>query len=326
MTLTSETLQKATTLLKGSKRPLLISHPRPDGDTIGSTLALRWALIKAGKEPAVACVHPVPENLAYLPGVPTYVTDVAEDADLDLVVAVDMSDLNRTGGIYKDAWKGKLPLLVIDHHATNDEFGDVNVVDQEAAATALPLMAVLDAMGIVLDPTIATCLLVAVLTDTRGLRTSGTTPEVLSFVGRLIQAGGDYASVMQKTLESVPYQQMRGWAVALERLQLDGEIAWTTFPLEDKLRLGIEDHDDLDLGNLISRVAEAKVITTFLEMYDGTVKVSFRSRPGYNVAGIAKALGGGGHHQAAGCSVSGPLYEAESRVLPLVRAELTGKR
>lgn len=326
MTLSSETLQKATTLLRKSNRPLLISHPRPDGDTIGSTLALRLALIQAGKSPVIACVHPIPDNLAYLPGVPAYVTDVAENADIDLVVAVDMSDLHRTGDIYKAGWREKFPLLVVDHHATNDEFGDVNVVDPEAAATALPLMALIEALGVHVDAEIATCLLVAVLTDTRGLRTSGTTPEVLAFVGKLIEAGGDYAGVMQKTLESVPYQQMRGWAVALARLQLDGELAWTTFPLEEKLRLGIEDHDDLDLGNLISRVAEAKVIATMLEMYDGTVKVSFRSRPGYNVAAIAKTLGGGGHHQAAGCSVPGPLHVAEAQVLPLVRAELAGKR
>lgn len=322
MTLNSEALQKATVLLTKSEHPLLISHPRPDGDTIGSTLALRLALIRAGKSPTIACVHPIPDNLAYLPGTGTYVTDVAEDADIDLVVAIDMSDLDRTGGIYKEAWHGKLPLLVIDHHATNNDFGDVNVVDQKAAATAIPLVALLDAMGVPLSADIATCLLVAVLTDTRGLRTAGTTPEVLAFVSRLIEAGGDYGGVMQKTLDSIPYQQMRGWAVALERLQLDGELAWTTFPLEEKRRLGIEDHDDLNLGNFISRIAEAKVIATFLEMSDGSVKISMRARPGYNVAAIAKKLGGGGHHQAAGCSVPGPLSAAKARVLPLVRAEL----
>lgn len=322
MMLNSEALQKATTLLEKSERPLLISHPRPDGDTIGSTLALRLALIHAGKRPTIACVHPIPDNLAYLPGAEAYVTDVAEDANIDLVVAVDMSDLNRTGGIYKEAWRGKLPLLVIDHHATNDAFGDVNVVDPEAAATAIPLVALLDTMGISLDADIATCLLVAVLTDTRGLRTSGTTPEVLAFVSRLIEAGGDYSGVMQYTLESVPYQQMRGWTVALERLHLDGELAWTTVPLEEKRKLGIEDHDDLNLGNFISRIAEARIVATFLEMSDGMVKVSMRARPGYNVAAIAKQLGGGGHHLAAGCSVPGPLSAAEARVLPLVRAEL----
>ena len=320
--LSAEALHHAAALLKQRRRPLLISHPRPDGDTIGSALALRLALLQIGQNPVLACVHPVPANVTYLPGAKTYVNDVSEETDIDLVIAVDMSDLRRTGGIYRDVWRGKLPLLVIDHHATNEAFGDVNLVDPQAAATALPLAALIDALDIPLTADTATCLLVAVLTDTRGLRTSNTTPEVLRFVGQLIETGGDYLGVMEKTLDSVPYQQMRGWAVALERLQLDGVMAWATFPLAEKIALGIEDHDDLDLGNLLSRVAEAKIVATFLEMRDGTVKVSLRSRPGHNVSWIAKSLGGGGHHQAAGCSVVGDLDVAQARVLPLVREEL----
>ena len=320
--LSAEALHHAAALLKQRRRPLLISHPRPDGDTIGSALALRLALLQIGQNPVLACVHPVPANVTYLPGAKTYVNDVSEETDIDLVIAVDMSDLRRTGGIYRDVWRGKLPLLVIDHHATNEAFGDVNLVDPQAAATALPLAALIDALDIPLTADMATCLLVAVLTDTRGLRTSNTTPEVLRFVGQLIETGGDYLGVMEKTLDSVPYQQMRGWAVALERLQLDGVMAWATFPLAEKIALGIEDHDDLDLGNLLSRVAEAKIVATFLEMRDGTVKVSLRSRPGHNVSWIAKSLGGGGHHQAAGCSVVGDLDVAQARVLPLVREEL----
>jgi len=323
--LSAEALHYAAALLQQRRRPLLISHPRPDGDTIGCTLALRLALLQMGKTPVLACVHPIPANVAYLPGAETYVRDVPEDADIDLVIAVDMSDLSRTGGIYRDSWRGSLPLLVVDHHATNDAFGDVNLVDPDAAATALPMAALINVLGIPLTGDMATCLLAAVLTDTRGLRTSNTTPEVLRFVGQLIEAGGDYSGVMENTLDSVPYRQMRGWAVALERLQRDNELAWATFPLSEKIALGIEDHDDLDLGNLLSRVAEAKIMASFLEMRDGTVKVSLRSRPGYNVAWIAKTLGGGGHHQAAGCSVTGDLNAAQARVLPLVRQELAKK-
>ena len=127
---------------------------------------------------------------------------------------------------------------------------------------------------------------------------------------------------MQNTLDAVPFQRMRGWGIALDRLQLEGEVAWTAFPLEEKQALGIGDEYDLDLGNLLSRVAEAKVIASFLEMEDNVIKVSFRSRPGYNVAWIAKQLGGGGHRQASGCSLSGQLNSVVVKVLPLVREEL----
>jgi len=318
----STQLTQATTLLKQSDRPLLISHPRPDGDTIGPTLALRLALLQLGKHPLIACVHAPAENLAYLPGAEHYVSDVAEDADIDLVVAIDMSDLKRTGGIYKDSWRERLPLLVIDHHETNDAFGDVNIVVPDAAATAMPMREVIAALGVPVRDEIATCLLAGLLTDTRGLRTESTTPQVLSLVGELITAGGDYMAVVRKTLDAVPYRTMLGWGSALNRLQLDGKLAWAIVPMAEKKRLGIDDADDLDLGDLLSRVAEAKIIAAFIEMSDGSVKVSLRARSGYNVASVAKALGGGGHRLASGYSAEGPLDAAVERLLALLRAAL----
>ncbi|MGC9521846.1 MAG: DHH family phosphoesterase [Anaerolineae bacterium] len=310
-----DTLNQTASLLQKSERPLLIAHPRPDGDTIGSTLALRLALVQLGKRPTIACVHPMPDNLAYLPGAEHFVADVAKDADIDLVVTIDMSDLTRTGGIYRDTWRNRYRLLVIDHHETNEEFGDTNLVTPEAAATALIMIEVIEALGVPVKDEIATCLLVGILTDTRGLRTETTTPAVLRVVSRLIEAGGDYQGVMQRTLDAVSYRKMRAWGAALNRLQLSDAVAWTTFPLSQKQDLDISDHDDLDLGNLLSRVAEAKVIAAFIEMRDGSIKVSMRARPGYNVATVADALGGGGHRQAAGCTIAGPLEVAVTEVL-----------
>jgi phosphoesterase RecJ-like protein len=318
----SETLRQIAALLKERERPLLIAHPRPDGDTIGTTLALRLALLAAGKKPLIACVHPLPDNLAYLPGAEAFVEDVDEDVDIDLVVAIDMSDLKRTGGIYKERWRGRFPLIVIDHHETNAAFGDVNLVDPESAATALLMQEVITALGVPVEGDIATCLLVGLLTDTRGLRTKSTTPKVLRQVSALIEAGGDYLRVMQKTLDAVAYTKMRAWGVALNRLHLEGQMAWTTFPIEEKAALGISDHDDLDFGNFLSRLAEAKIVAAFIEMRDGTVKVSMRARPGYNVAHIADMLGGGGHRLAAGCTLESSLDNAVTQVLSLIRAEV----
>ncbi|MGC9349723.1 MAG: DHH family phosphoesterase [Anaerolineae bacterium] len=308
-------LNQATSLLKKSKRPLLIAHPRPDGDTIGSTLALRLALLAMGKQPTIACVHPLPESLAYLPGAEAFVKDVAEDIDIDLVIAIDMSDLSRTGEIFRESWRNRLSLVVVDHHRTNEQFGDVNLVFPNMAATAIPMIDLIEALGVPVKDDIATCLLVGILTDTRGLRTETTTSEVLNIVGGLISAGGDYLRVMQKTLDAVPYKKMRAWGIALDRLKLKGGIGWTTFPLSEKKELNIEDHYDLDLGNLLSRVAEAQIIAAFIEMRDGSVKVSMRARPGYDVATVAYEFGGGGHLQAAGCTLAGPLDGAVDRVL-----------
>ncbi len=320
MTTLTDQLHQAATLLKTHKRPLLIAHPRPDGDTVGSTLALRLALLHLGKLPVIACVHPIPPTLNYLPGAEDFVAEAPDD--VDMVVAVDMSDLKRTGGIYRDAWRGVLPLLVVDHHATNDDFGDVNVVMPRAAATAIPMRQLIETMGVAIDAEIATCLLTGVLTDTRGLRTASTTPAVLAFVANLIKAGGDYTGVVQRTLDAVPFRLMRAWGVAIDRLHLRDGLAWTTLPLTEKMRLNIEDHDDLNLSNFLSRIAEARISVSFLEMRDGTVKVSMRARPGYDVAQIAKALGGGGHREAAGCTLSGALDAVVARVLPLLFSEI----
>ncbi len=323
MTTTMTTvLNQALECLQASQRPLLIAHPRPDGDTVGCTLALRLALIALGKTPRIACVHPLPGNLTHLPGAEAFESAIPEDADIDLVVAVDLSDLSRTGGLYQPAWAERYPLLVIDHHATNDAFGDVNLIEPEAAATALPMARVIRALGIPLRDDIATCLLAALITDTRGLRTETTTSAVLRFVSELVEAGGNYLGVMQRTLDAVPYQQMKAWGVALSRLQLEVGIAWTTFPLTEKQALGIEDHDDLDLGNMLSQTREAQLFATFLEMRDGTVKVSLRARPGYDVAWIAKQLGGGGHTQAAGYSLPGDLDTVVRDTMALLRQEL----
>ncbi len=316
---TREALHQAAAMLRRSRRPLLISHPRPDGDTVGSTLALRLALIALGKAPIVACVHPIPESFRFLPGAESYRREVDESDGFDLVVAIDMSDLRRTGGLYRESWRGRYPLLVIDHHETNLNFGDLNLVAPHAAATALVMEPLITAMGVTVRDAIATCLLTATLTDTRGLRTHSTTLEVMEAVCRFVERGGDYHTAVWEALDAKPMRQMKAWGVALDRLRAEDGLVWTTYPVAEKERLGISDEEDLDLGGLISQVREARIAVSFNEMRDGTVKLSLRSRPPYNVATVAAALGGGGHRQAAGCSVEGPLEAAVARVLPLLR-------
>ena len=319
MTTTKSNLCEAVELLKNCTNPLLIAHKRPDGDTVGSTLALRLALLSLGKEPTVCCIHPIPANLSYLSGAETFLAEIDNIDQYDLTITIDLSDIARSGGIYKEEWRGKVPLLAIDHHETKELWGDANVVDSDAIATALPMMRILDELQVPIRNDIATCLLAAVLTDSQGLQTTTTTPATLKLVGELFERGGDYHTVTQKTIKEVAYQRMRGWGEALTRLQLEGDLAWTVIPLEEKKKLKIEDHDDLDLGNFISRTAEADLSVIFIEMNDGTVKVSFRTNDDYDVAPIAKSFGGGGHKTRSGCSITGSLDDVQKQVLPKVR-------
>jgi phosphoesterase RecJ-like protein len=119
---------------------------------------------------------------------------------------------------------------------------------------------------------------------------------------------------------------MRVWGNALDRLQLSDSVAWTTLPLTEKRSLNVSDHADLDLGNLLSRVAEAQITAAFIEMRDGTVKVSLRARPGCDVATVAHALGGGGHRLAAGCSLKGSVDEIVAQVLPMLHQAVDAAR
>lgn len=313
-------LTKATRLLLKSTRPLLLCHPRPDGDTIGSALALRLALLTLGKEPLVACADPVPESFRFLTGADTLVQTLPPDWKPDLVVAVDQSNLERTGGLYRPEWRGVVPLLVIDHHKTNDNFGDVNLIEPEAVATATVMFKVIAALRMEVRGAVATALLTGLLTDTRGLRTANVTPEVIELVAQLTRAGGDYQTVTAQALDSKPYAVLRLHGVALSRLQLKDGIAWTTVPLEEKLRLGIEDYEDLELGNLLAQTGGAQLMAAFIEMRDGNIKVSLRARQGYDLTPIAVYYRGGGHPQAAGVTLPGPLEAAAQEIVARLRA------
>lgn len=324
MTLTRASTEVAARLRR-AQHPLLLAHPRPDGDTVGSALALRLALLRLGQSPVVACVDPLPETFAYLPGYAAFVQTLpdAARAVIDLVVAIDQSDIRRTGGLYPDDWRGKIPLIVIDHHATNAGFGDANVIDPEAVATAVVLLPVLEALEVPVVGEMATCLLTGILTDTRGLRTPNVTAEVLRLVARLVDAGGEYTRVMEVALESLPLAHLQIRGRVLSRLQMEDGLAWSTLPLADKLAFDVSDYADLELGNLLSQVRGAHITAAFVEMRDGSVRVSLRARAGYDVSWVAAHFGGGGHHAAAGCTVAGPPEAAVAVVLPRLREALT---
>jgi len=296
-----------------------LSHPRPDGDTIGSALALRLALLKLGKRPLVACADPLPALYTYLPGADEVLTSLPDGFTPDLVVAVDQSNLERTGGLYLPQWRGVIPLLVIDHHKTNAGFGDVNLIDETAVATACVMTQLIAALAVPLDGPIATALLTGLLTDTRGLRTSNVTPAVLELVLTLMRAGGDYHLVTANALDAKPYPVLRLQGEALSRLRLEDGIAWTTLPVESKLRLGIEDYEDLELGNLLAQTGGAQLMAAFIEMRDGSVKVSLRARQDYDLTPIVQHYGGGGHAHAAGFSCPGPMEAVVADVLGRLR-------
>jgi len=293
-------------------RLLVVSHIDPDGDTIGSSLGLAWALRARGQHATVVCQDSLPEEVTFLPGASDYGRAAAGDEQV--IVAVDASDLRRLGSVYDAEHLGHLPLLVIDHHVTNTGFGTLNLIEN-TASTAEIVLELVDALGVPVDKTIATCLLTGIVTDTQGFRTSSTTPESLAAAHRLVQAGADLVQISNESFNRRSLAMLSLWGRALANAELRQGVVWTELPrawLD-----GQEANGQLGSGlaNLLNTVREAHIAALFTELGNGIIDVSMRAKPGYDVSRVALEFGGGGHAPAAGCQVRGELRQVREAVL-----------
>ena len=320
---TTSTLQQASRLIRGAHQPLLACHVAPDGDALGSLTALHRALQQLGLSPIAACADAIHPGFAYVPGIEAVAQDVANP--FDLVIALDCSDLRRLGRVAKLPHFNQHALINIDHHITNVEFGDVNVVDPEASSTAEVVLHLLDHLQVQLDETLATSLLIGIVTDTRGLRTNNVTPRVLKATLRLTEAGASLPYVSQHGLDRRPMVAVRLWGAALSQLQFRQGIIWTSIPLAMRREVGYQGNGDAGLASFLISADEANVSAVFVEQEDGSVDVGMRAMPGFDVAQLALRFGGGGHALAAGFSTTGPLEEAERRVLDALRADVANQ-
>jgi phosphoesterase RecJ-like protein len=251
-----------------------------------------------------------------------------------VVAGLDASDPARLGQAWRQSTGGEedgrprvgeAPTVVIDHHVTNVMFGTLNWVDTRAAATSQVIVHLADALGAPLDRSAATCLLTGIVTDTRGFRTSNTTLDVMRTSTRLIEAGADLADITERALNYKPYNVMRLWGPALERVRLERQVIWTSITQAIRAAVSAGDTGDSGLVSFLVDAPEAHVSAVFNEKPDGKIEIGFRSKPGYDVSALALSLGGGGHPQASGCTIAGPLAEAEARVLPLLFAAAAKK-
>jgi bifunctional oligoribonuclease and PAP phosphatase NrnA len=315
----TEILAEIAGILRHAQRVLAMCHIHPDGDAIGSLLALGWLLKQLPGGPAVtlACADPVPPALAFLPGAGEIVSDPPV-AGWDAVVSLDASDPARLGGIFHPASYGGAALIVLDHHVTNLRFGALNLVDVEAAATAQVVVALADALGVPIAPEAALCLQTGLVTDTLAFRTSNVDARMLATAARLASLGAAIAPLVQRTLVDQPLAIMRLWGPALSGLRYADGVLWTEITRAMRAAAGVTDDGDGKLVSHLISASEARVAAVFNELADGTVEVDLRARPGHNVATVALSLGGGGHPAASGCTLPGTLAEVEGRVLPLL--------
>ncbi len=306
-------------LLASARRALVATHIMPDGDAIASALGLAWALRRKGLEARLACEDPVPAELRFLPGSADFAPRTRTDEDV--IIAVDCGDLSRLGKVYQAEAFAGVPLVNIDHHGTNPHFGTVNWVETRSSTAELVLELV-RFLGIPLDLPIATCLLTGILTDTRGFRTASTTAETLHAAMTLVAAGAPLAQIADAVFNRRPLEALRLWGTALTTARHEDGILWVPISREMLRALGATDAAVSGLANFLSTFDHTLVYVVLHELADGQVDVNLRSRPEVNVAAVAQALGGGGHPQAAGCLLPGPLERAEELVLGALRSAL----
>lgn len=298
---------------------LVVSHISPDGDAIGSACAMGAIVEYLGRPVVMGIADTLPELFRFLPCFPRLVRQTT--GPFDLVIAVDASDERRLGDLYTQH-AGHARVINIDHHATNLRFGAINWIDTSAAATSEMLFQLTVALAVPLTADLATYLLTGIVTDTRGFRTSSTTAATLAAASVLVNHGAALHQIMDITLERRSLAGLRLWGEALRRAQRHGRVVWSQITAADRARCGVgENSGDTGLSGFMATANEADLAVLFTER-NGSVEVSMRASPGFDVAEAALALGGGGHSQAAGCTVPGPLASARIQVMTAVDASL----
>ncbi len=320
MSLAKADIDTARRMIADARWVGVISHERPDGDAVGSLLGLSLALAQAGKQVAPVLVDGLPTRYRFLPGSAEILRQFP--SGVDLLVSVDCSDLDRLG--FSGGQKPRQPDINIDHHPTNTQFARVNLVDEQAAATAGLLVTLLPQLGLQIDSPVASNLLAGIVTDTIGFRVPGVSSGLLRQAADLMDLGAPLAEIYEQTLNRHSLTAARLWGLGLARLQRDGKMLWSTLTLEDRAQAGYAGNDDADLINLLMTIDGADITLAFVEQPEGKVKVSWRARAGLDVARVAASFGGGGHELAAGALLSGPTPEVIERVLQATRPALAG--
>jgi len=320
-------IERAASLIKAASDVLIVSHENPDGDAIGSTLAMLGALKEAGKRATAYNANKVPYFLDFLPGADEIINELpGGDAAYDLIIFLDSSSLDRFGGPigenYKRLCRGQT--IKIDHHETLSPFADVEIIDAESASTGELVFAFLKENGFVVSPQTATCLYCALATDTGFFRFSNVKAQCFETAGELLKLGADAFLVADRFYNSQPIGQLKMTARVLGTLETHcgGQVAFIHSRKEWEAEFGVGSEVYEGFSNLPRSVKGVRVAVFFKESSPRKYKLSIRSSKDVNVAKVAEAFGGGGHKSASGATLEMPLDEAKAAVLAEIKKRL----
>ncbi len=303
-----------------AKNIVILTHEMPDGDAIGSSLALYTGLKQLGKDVDVV----IPEysrTFEFLPN-SKEIKKEGKNETYDLAIALDCGDIKRLNGFVR-YFEDANTKISIDHHGSNTMFADYNFVNPMAPACSQILIIILEALGIIIDKEIGTCLLTGIITDTGGFKYKGVTAETFEFVAELLNRGVNVSDVYKKVLQVISKARFELTRIALNRLEFleDGKMTFTYITKEDeeKANAGINDHDGIvEMG----RDIEGVEVSIFLRESDNGYKISLRSNEYVNVSDICLMFGGGGHVRAAGCSINLPFEQTKTKIIEQCKKHL----
>jgi phosphoesterase RecJ-like protein len=264
-------------------------------------------------------VDGLPSSFRHLEGSERIVKEPTTECDT--FITVDSADFKRVGKAFENFGR---PDINIDHHKTNENFGELNLIEAEEVATAAILARHLPEWGYNITKPIAAALLTGIITDTLGFRTANTNPSALRLCAMLMENGVDMTDLYMRALVKKSFPAARYWGAGLTRLEQKNGIVWATLTLDDRKVTGYSGNDDADLINMISAIEGNKVGMIFVEQSDNHVKISWRAlEPGIDVSQVAKYFKGGGHAAAAGADIPGGLTEIQPLVLKTTQEMLS---
>ena len=299
----------------------VLGHVRPDGDALGSQLALGLSLKKLGKDVRIWNEDGMLEKYSFLPSANLLTKPPAEPEDVDVAIALDTAIQNRLGTALPAVRSAKI-WINIDHHPSNPGYGDIVHIDPKAPATGQIVFELVKNQKLPVDPAIAENLYVAISTDTGSFQYPNTTARTFEIAAELVRAGVDIGRVSQLTYENYPRRRIELLRDLLGTMKFDANdrVASFSLGLEMAKTLGVFPEDNEGLIDHLRAIRGVVVAVFFEELADGKVRVSMRSKnEKVNVCAICEKFGGGGHVLAAGARVRGTLAEVENKILEEVR-------
>jgi phosphoesterase RecJ-like protein len=308
--------------LTAARRVLAVSHENPDADTIGAALAVASLVEASGGSADLLCTDRIPPLYRFMPGVDRYRTDPDPDASYDLAVILDCGSLERIGevGVRHAELFGRVPRMIVDHHASNEADGETDWIDPSAAATCELMTLLAVRLGVDLaggDGALAANLMAGIVMDTATFAHPNATPRTLVVSAALVGAGAPLSDISRRLYRSKPDRQLRLFGRVLERLETadEGRIAWSSLTEADLAETGTDRAQSEGIIDLLSQAETAEVAILFKEAGPST-RISVRTRPGgVDATVLTGRFGGGGHARAAGATIEAPLADARPAVL-----------